>query len=102
MKHFLSFSMATNHQIYHLRMVELEPQLAYQLSPFISAYRDHDFPPTTKDLDQDDRQDGESPLSQDNILDTYQATKHEKDVTYLGYKRKYLQQYKGCRSYYLG
>ena len=91
-----------NHHIYNLRNTELPVPLMYQLSPFISAYRAHDKPPTKTDLDQDDRKDNESPLSQDNILDTYQATKHNKDLTYLGYKRKYLEAYKGCRSYYLG
>jgi hypothetical protein len=72
----------------------------YQLSPFISAYKPHGEVITTKDLDKDDRRDSESPLSQDNILDTYQATKHQKDLTYLGYKRKYLTPMKGYRSYY--
>ena len=90
-----------NHQIHYLKDTELPLPLLYQLHPFISAYNDH----TTiskKDLDKDDRKDEESVLSQDNLWDTYKATKHTKDVTYLGYKRRYLQQYKGCRSYYLG
>ena len=91
-----------NHQIYYLKDTELPLPLLYQLHPFISAYNKDDFIPTKKDMDQDDRKDEESPLSKDNLLDTYQATKHDKDVTYLGYKRRYLQQYKGCRSHYLG
>ena len=91
-----------NHQIHYLKDTELPLPLLYQLHPFISAYNKHDQPPTPKDLDQDDRKDSESPLSKDNLLDTYQAIKYNKDVKYLGYKRKYLQQYKGCRSYYLG
>ena len=90
-----------NYHIYNLRNTELPVPLMYQLSPFISAYHEH-TPLNKTDLDKDDRKDNESPLSQDNILDTYQATKHQKDVTYLGYKRKYLEAYKGCRSYYLG
>ena len=90
-----------NHHIYNLRNTELPVPLMYQLHPFISAYNDH-TPLYKNELDKDDRKDNESPLSQDNILDTYQATKHQKDVTYLGYKRKYLEAYKGCRSYYLG
>jgi hypothetical protein len=72
----------------------------YQLAPFISAYKTHDKPPTKKDMDPYDRKDAESVLSQDNILDTYKATKHQKNVTYLGYKRKYLTPMKGYRSYY--
>jgi hypothetical protein len=90
-----------NHQIHFLKDTELPLPLLYQLHPFISAYNDH-TPLNRTDLDKDDRQGDESVLSQDNILDTYKATKHEKDVTYLGYKRKYLEAYKGCRSYYLG
>ena len=89
-----------NHQIKYLRHTELHPTLAPKLQPFISAYRDHDQPPTKKDLDQDDRKDNESPLSQDNILDTYKAIKHNQDVAWLGYKRKYLAQYSGYRSHY--
>ena len=90
-----------NHQIYYLKDTELPLPLLYQLHPFISAYNDHTSL-DKKDLDKDDIIRDESPLSKDNLLDTYQATKHDKDVTYLGYKRKYLQQYKGCRSHYLG
>lgn len=90
-----------NHQIHYLKDTELPLPLLYQLHPFISAYNDHTSL-DKKDLDKDDIIRDESPLSKDNLLDTYQATKHDKDVTYLGYKRKYLQQYKGCRSHYLG
>ena len=90
-----------NHHIQLLKNTELPTPLLYQLHPFISSYRDHTSLNKT-DLDKDDRKDNESVLSQDNILDTYQSIKHQKDVTYLGYKRKYLQQWKGCRSYYLG
>ena len=90
-----------NHQIHYLKDTELPLPLLYQLHPFISAYNDH-TPISKKDLDQDDRQDEESVLSKDNLWDTYKATKHDKDVTYLGYKRRYLEAYKGCRSYYLG
>ena len=85
-----------NHQIYYLKDTELPLPLLYQLHPFISAYNDH-TPLDKKDLDKDDIIRDESPLSKDNLLDTYQATKHDKDVTYLGYKRKYLQQYKGMK-----
>ena len=90
-----------NHHIHHLKDTELPLPLLYQLHPFISAYNKH-TPLNKNELDKDDRQGDESVLSQDNILDTYKATKHEKDVTFIGYKRKYLEAYKGCRSYYLG
>ena len=90
-----------NYHIQLLKNTELPTPLLYQLHPFISAYNDH-TPLDKNDLDKDDRKDDESPLSKDNLLDTYQAIKYNKDVKYLGYKRKYLQQYKGCRSYYLG
>ena len=89
-----------NHHIQYLTGVQLPPPLCYQLRPFISSYRDHDQPPTKKDLDQDDRKDDESLLSQDNIIDTYKATKYDQDVTWLGYKRRYLSKLKGYRSYY--
>ena len=39
-----------NHDIYHLRHVSLDPKLALQLSPFISAYRPHDPIPTKDEL----------------------------------------------------
>ena len=89
-----------NHQIKYLSGVELPAPLCYQLQPFVSAYRNHDLPPTKKDMDQDDRKETESPVGQDNILDTYKAIKHDKDVTWLGYKRRYLSKLKGYRSYY--
>ena len=89
-----------NHQIKYLSGVELPAPLVYQLRPFISAYRQHDQPPTKKDMDQDDRKETESPVGKDNIIDTYKATKYQKDVTWLGYKRKYLSKLSGYRSYY--
>ena len=39
-----------NHDIYHLRHVQLDPKLALQLNPFISAYRPHDPIPTKDEL----------------------------------------------------
>jgi len=39
-----------NHDIYHLRHVSLDPKLALQLNPFISAYRPHDPIPTKDEL----------------------------------------------------
>ena len=35
-----------NHEIYHLRNTELDPDLALLLSSIISSYRPHDEPPT--------------------------------------------------------
>ena len=90
-----------NYDIQYLKDTELPTPLLYQLHPFISAYNKH-TPLNRKELDQDDRKETESPLSKDNLIDTKQSIKYNKDLTYLGYKRKYLQQYKGCRSYYLG
>ena len=86
--------------INYLMNVELPEPLCYQLRPFISANRSHDKPPTKKDMDQDDRKDNESSLSQDNILDTHKAIKYNQDVTWLGYKRRYLNKWKGYRTYY--
>jgi hypothetical protein len=39
-----------NHDIYHLRHVSLDPKLALQLNPIISAYRPHDPIPTKDEL----------------------------------------------------
>ena len=39
-----------NHDIYHLRHTNLDPKLALQLAPFISAYRPHDPIPTRDEL----------------------------------------------------
>ena len=89
-----------NHHIQYLTGVKLPPPLCYQLRPFISSYRDHDQPPTKKDLDQDDYIPQESVVGQDNILDTNQAIKYDKDVTWLGYKRKYLAKWSGYRTWY--
>ena len=89
-----------NHQIKYLSGVELPAPLVYQLQPFISAYRPHDKPPTKKDLDQDDRIPSESPLSKDNILDTYKAIKYNQDLEWLKMKREYNNRWKGYRSYY--
>jgi hypothetical protein len=42
-----------NHEIYHLRNSQLSPELAFLLSPIISAYRPHDDIPTRQQLDAD-------------------------------------------------
>ena len=89
-----------NHQIKYLAGVELPHPLCYQLRPFISAYRPHDQPPTKKDLDQDDRIPSESPLSKDNIFDTYKAIKYNQDLEWLKMKREYNKKWKGYRSHY--
>ena len=89
-----------NHQIKYLRDTELHPTLAPKLQPFISAYRPHDQPPTKKDLDKDDRKDRESPLSKENILDTYKAIKYNEDLEWLRMKREYNKKWKGYRSHY--
>ena len=89
-----------NHQLYHLRNIELEPSLASKLSPFISAYRKHDSIPTKEQLDETDYKEIESPLSKDNILDTYQAIKYNKDLEWLKIKREYNQRWKGYRTHY--
>ena len=54
-----------NHDIYHLRNAELDPKLALQLNPFISAYRPHDPIPTREELG--DRLPNESPCSMTNL-----------------------------------
>ncbi len=89
-----------NYDIHNLMGAELPAPLCYQLQPFISAYRPHDQPPTQKDLDKDDRKEQESPLSKDNILDTYKAIKYNQDLEWLKKKREYNQKWKGYRSYY--
>lgn len=87
--------------INYLMNVELPEPLCYQLRPFISANRSHDKPPTKKDMDQDDYIPQESVVGKDNIIDTHKAIKYNQDVTWLGYKRKYLNKWKGYRSYYM-
>ena len=39
-----------NHQIYQMRTVELPPELAAKLFPFVNAYRPHDPAPTRAEL----------------------------------------------------
>ena len=89
-----------NYHIQHLSKVQLPEPLCYQLRPFISAYKPHDLPPTKKDLDQDDYIPQESPLSKDNILDTYQAIKYNKDLEWLKLKREYNKKWAGYRTHY--
>jgi hypothetical protein len=89
-----------NHQLYHLRNIELEPSLASKLSPFISAYKPHDQPPTKKDMDSDDYIPQESPLSKENIIDTYKALKYNKDLEWLKIKREYNKKWQGYRTHY--
>ena len=89
-----------NSDISHLKGVELPPPLCYQLQAIVDAYRPHDPIPTHKDLDKDDRREKESHVSMKCIHDTLQAVRSSQDLTYLTQRRKYLEQYKGCRSYY--
>ena len=89
-----------NHHIYQLYGAELSAPLCYQLRPFISAYRSHDLPPIKKDLDKDDYIPKESPLSKENILDTYTAIKYNQDLEWLKIKRQYNEQWKGYRTWY--
>jgi hypothetical protein len=89
-----------NHHIYHLREAELPASLFCQLAPFINAYKPHDKPPTKKDLDKDDYIPQESPLSKENILDTYTAIKHNQDLAWLKIKREYNSKWSGYRTHY--
>ena len=89
-----------NHHIYHLREAELPASLFYQLAPFISAYRPHDKPPSKEDLDKDDYIPKESPLSKENILDTYKAIKYQQDLEWLKMKREYNKKWSGYRTHY--
>jgi len=89
-----------NYEITHLMGVELSSPLVYQLQPVISAYRPHDQPPIHKDFDSCDRKEQESPLSQENILDTYKAIKYNQDLNSLKAKRKYNEKWKGYRTWY--
>ena len=89
----------TNTDIKHLRDVELSEPLCYQLRPFISANRD--LTPLPKSyLDKEDRIPQESPCSLQNLHDTYQAIRHQKDVNWLKYKREYLSKWRGYRTHY--
>ena len=88
-----------NYDLRYLYNSEISAPLCYQLRPFISSYRDHSNV-SKKDMDQDDRKSQESVLSQENLYDTLRAIRSGRNVTYLGYRRQYLEQYKGYRSYY--
>ena len=89
-----------NYDIHHLSGAELPAPLCYQLRPFISAYRPHESPPTKEQLDETDYKEKESPLSKDNILDTYQAIKYNKDLEWLKLKREYNKKWAGYRTHY--
>ena len=89
-----------NYEITHLLGVELSAPLVYQLQPVISAYRPHDNPPTQQQLDPHDKKEKESPLSKDNILDTYKAVKYGQDLQHQTNKRKYNEKWKGYRTWY--
>ena len=89
-----------NYEITHLLNTQLCPQLVYQLQPIISAYRPHDQPPTKEQLDPHDKKEIESPLSKENILDTYKAIKYNQDLQYLKRKREYNHKWKGYRTWY--
>ena len=89
-----------NYDIYHLTNTQLPEPLCHQLAQFISAYRPHDLPPIKKDLDSDDYIPKESPLSKENILDTYKAIKYSQDLEWLKLKREYNKKWKGYRTWY--
>ena len=89
-----------NDQIKYLKGVELSPPLIYQLQPIISAYRSHDVPPTKDQLDPQDKKEIESPLSKDNILDTYKSIKYGQDLAHLKNKREYNKKWQGYRTWY--
>ena len=89
-----------NYEITHLMGAELSAPLVYQLQPIISAYREHDKPPTKQQLDPHDKKEIESPLSKVNILDTYKAIKYSQDLSALKAKREYNQRWKGYRTWY--
>ena len=89
-----------NYDIQHLSGAELPAPLCYQLRPFISAYRPHDKPPTKQQLDPHDKKEQESPLSKENIIDTYTAIKHNQDLAWLKLKREYNNRWKGYRTWY--
>ena len=86
--------------IYQLRGSNLDPLLSAKLAPFIHAHRPHDLPPTKEDLDQGDYKEQESPLSKENILDTYKALKYNQDLEWLKRKREHNKRWKGYRSHY--
>ena len=89
-----------NHHIQHLSGAELPAPLCYQLRSFISAYRPHDSIPTKEQLDQTNYRPKESPLSKENILDTYKAIKYSQDLEWLKLKREYNKKWKGYRTWY--
>ena len=86
--------------IYQLRGSNLDPSLSAKLAPFINSYRPHDLPPTQEDLDKGDFIPKESPLSKDNIIDTYKAIRYNQDLEWLKRKREHNRKWKGYRSYY--
>ena len=89
-----------NYEITHLLNTRLSTPLVYQLQPIISAYRPHDQPPTKEQLDPHDKKEIESPLSKENILDTYKAIKYNQNLQYLKKKREYNHKWKGYRTWY--
>ena len=86
--------------IYSLRGSKIDPLLSAKLAPFINAHRPHDFAPSKEDLDKGDFIPKESPLSKDNILDTYKAIKYNQDLEWLKRKREYNNKWKGYRSHF--
>ena len=59
----------SNNEIYHLRNVELDEKLMYQLTPFINSYKPLDSIPTKEQLMSDNRRpkDMSSPCSMDRL-----------------------------------
>ena len=89
-----------NYHIRNLHGTELPVPLCYQLQPFVNSYKPHDKPPTKEDMDQDDYIPKESPLSKENIIDTYKALKYEQDLEWLKLKREYNKKWSGYRTWY--
>ncbi len=60
-------------KIYAMRYIELEPEIAAKIFPFVNAYRPHDPAPTWREFREDgvDRIEEESLM--DIIVDQYEA-----------------------------
>jgi hypothetical protein len=68
-----------NNTIYNLRNVELDPDLAVRLYPFINAWRPFDNPPTWRELKAQGLEKVEEESVMDFVLDQYEYDK-EKEV----------------------
>ena len=66
--------------IRHLRNTNLAPELAYQLTRIISAYRPHDEPPSKEQL-------GERIVREESTLEEIQRLSHRRSY----YRQQYIQ-----------